>query len=260
MYRDAWTRGAELIFPTMKKKDAMIPKVIHYTWFGGKSLPRDVRRCMDSWMKHCPDYEIVKWDESNFDINCHPFCQKAYQQQKWAFVSDYARLKVIYENGGIYLDTDVELLRSLDDLLGLKCWVGIEQSAKLCATGLGFGAIPKSPAVERLMSEYDDEIFSEDLLAAMACPILNNRALLRMGYTYSNEIVDLGDITVYPPRYFDPIAPGGDSKNLLCDDSYSVHQYSNSWGSRSDVIRRKVIRLIGVKRIEAIKSILFGNK
>lgn len=91
----------------------MIPKIIHYCWFGGNSLPSDVLKCIKTWEKYCPDYEIKRWDESNFDVNSHPFIKAAYESKAWAFVSDYARLKVVYENGGIYLDTDVELLKNL---------------------------------------------------------------------------------------------------------------------------------------------------
>ncbi len=91
----------------------MIPKMIHYCWFGGKPLPKDVLDCIKTWKKYCPDYEIKRWDESNFDVNSHPFMKAAYEAKAWAFVSDYARLKVVYDNGGIYLDTDVELLKNL---------------------------------------------------------------------------------------------------------------------------------------------------
>ena len=90
----------------------MIPKIIHYCWFGGKELPIEVKKCIASWRKMCPDYEIIRWNESNFDVGQHPFVREAYKAKVWAFVSDYARLKVVYDNGGIYLDTDVETLRN----------------------------------------------------------------------------------------------------------------------------------------------------
>lgn len=232
----------------------MIPKVIHYTWFGGNPLPRDVSKCIKSWKKFCPEYEIIRWDESNFDIDCHPFCRAAYDNQKWAFVSDYARLKIVYENGGIYLDTDVKLLRSLDDLLDSDCWLGIEQQKGLCATGLGFGAVARSEAISRLMSEYDQVTFSTEALAEIACPILNTKALRGLGYSHSDSVIDLGCALVYPPKYFDPIAPGDSTENLICSDTYSIHQYSNSWGSKKDALRRKAIRFIGVERVAMIKE------
>ena len=103
-----------------------IPKVIHYCWFGGNPLPKSAKKCIDSWKKYCPDYKIIRWDESNFDINCTPYCEKLYNEKRWAFLSDYARLKIIYENGGIYFDTDVELVKPLDDLLHNQCFMGID--------------------------------------------------------------------------------------------------------------------------------------
>jgi hypothetical protein len=119
----------------------MIPKVIHYCWFGGKPLPLDVEQCIRSWKKFCPDYEIRQWNESNYDVGKHPFMKAAYETGSWAFVSDYARLDIIYNHGGVYLDTDVELLKDLQPLLELDCYFGMQQDRNLIATGLGFGAV-----------------------------------------------------------------------------------------------------------------------
>ena len=233
----------------------MIPKVIHYCWFGGASLPWDVRKCIKSWKKYCPDYEIRQWNESNFDINCHPFVQDAYKSKAWAFVSDYARLKIIYENGGIYLDTDVELLKNLDFLLEDQCYLGIQQPGGFCATGLGFGAVKGNPIIKEMLEEYDKTQFSSKVKESIACPYLNARVIERMGYAYTEEIWRKDGITVYPCRYFDPIAPGI-TKNLLCGDTVSIHHYSASWISGQVRIRRKIIRFIGDERIHKLKKIL----
>lgn len=120
----------------------MIPKTIHYCWFGGKPLPRTARKCLASWRKMCPDYKIKRWDESNFDVWQHPFVASAYDTGAWAFVSDWVRLKVLYDNGGVYLDTDVKLLKPLDELLENQCYIGVQQSGRLCNTGLAL-AQPK---------------------------------------------------------------------------------------------------------------------
>ena len=118
-----------------------IPKVIHYCWFGGNPKPKLVQKCIHSWKKYCPDYEIIEWNESNFDISsCPLYVRQAYDVKKWAFVSDYARLKIIHTCGGIYLDTDVELIKSLDSLLEYNAFFGFEDG-KYVATGLGFGAV-----------------------------------------------------------------------------------------------------------------------
>ena len=95
----------------------MIPKVIHYCWFGGNPLPEEAKRCIESWKKYCPDYKIIEWNENNYDVNSNEYMKSAYKEKKWAFVSDYARIDVVYKYGGIYMDTDVELVKGLDNLL-----------------------------------------------------------------------------------------------------------------------------------------------
>ena len=117
----------------------MIPKVIHYCWFGHNPLPERYKEWIKSWKRYCPDYEIVEWNESNYDVTKHPYMRAAYDAKKWGFVSDYARLDIIYENGGIYLDTDVELVKNLDELLYQEGFAGVDSSGRL-STGLGFGA------------------------------------------------------------------------------------------------------------------------
>ena len=116
-----------------------IPKIIHYCWFGGKPLPNTAIKCIRSWKKHCPDYEIHCWNEKNFDINVCPYVKEAYEEKAWAFVSDYARLWIIYNYGGIYLDTDVELLKNIDNLLKYDVFMGFENK-QYVNTGVGFWA------------------------------------------------------------------------------------------------------------------------
>lgn len=233
----------------------MIPKIIHYCWFGGKDLPKSVEKCIKSWEKYCPEYKIVKWDESNFDINCHPFIKKAYETHNWAFVSDYARLKIIYENGGIYLDTDVELIKNIDFLLNNHCYLGVEQSGHYIATGLGFGAIQKSEIVYDMLSVYDTIEFNERNRNNIACPLLNTIPLKKMGYIYKDDIQIMGNTTIFPPKYFDPLAPGN-TENLLCEDTVSIHHYNASWTSWHQRIKRKIVRLIGADRVIKIKEMI----
>ncbi len=230
----------------------MIPKIIHYCWFGGKDLPIEVRKCMESWKKMCPDYEIIRWDESNFDVNQNPFIKAAYEAKKWAFVSDYARLKVVYDNGGIYLDTDVELRKNLDSLREHGCYIGIQQNEFLCNTGLGFGATKSNPVVLKMLESYDDLTFSESHTLELSCPRLNNAVIRSYGLVSNTEITDLPEVTVYPPQYFDPY--GG--KNLLCDETYSIHHYAASWTSEKNQFKRKIARWIGQDNIISIKSLL----
>lgn len=232
----------------------MIPKKIHYCWFGGKPLPKLVKKCIKSWKIFCPDYEIIQWDESNFDINSHLFLKSAYEARAWAFASDYTRLKVIYEYGGIYLDTDVELLKNLDFLLENQCYIGVQQSGHLCNTGLGFGAEKENTVVYDMLKEYQNLCFSEDKKKELACPYLNHRVIEMKGYSLSNKIVKLRGVTVYPECFFDPITPGVGTKELLCGDTVSIHHYSASWSEGKNRLKRKIIMSIGQKNINKVKN------
>jgi hypothetical protein len=136
----------------------MIPKVIHYCWFGHNKKPVLVEKCIASWHKFCPDYEIVEWNESNFDVNCISYVRDAYADKKWAFVSDCARLYIVYKMGGVYLDTDVLLHKSLDDLLGYNCWLASDD-VRYLATGLGFGATRHHPVIGAAMMAYNDYVY-----------------------------------------------------------------------------------------------------
>lgn len=131
-----------------------IPKIIHYCWFGGGPISEADRKCMESWKKYCPDYKIIEWNEQNFEISANRYAQQAYEAKKYAFVSDYVRLAVVYEYGGIYLDTDVELVRPLDELLELPGFMGFQNNNEV-ATGLGFGACKGNPVVQALLRDYD---------------------------------------------------------------------------------------------------------
>ena len=233
----------------------MIPKIIHYCWFGGKKLPIEVRKCIKSWEKMCPDYIIKRWDESNFDVRQNNFIEAAYKAKKWAFVSDYARLMIIYENGGIYLDTDVELKRNLDPLREKACYIGIQQNGCLCNTGLGFGATKFNPVLHEMLKSYDNLIFSESHMLELSCPRINDTIIRTYGTVSNTDITELPEVTVYPPKYFDPY--GG--KNLLCDETYSIHHYAASWTSKGNILKRKFARLIRQNNIIYIKS-LFNKK
>jgi len=145
----------------MYMSENKIPKVIHYCWFGGNEKSKLIKKCIDSWKKYCPDYEIKEWNESNFDIEINNYVKEAYEAKKWAFVSDYARLWIVYNYGGIYLDTDVELIKSLDNLLNYKAYFGSEDG-KLINTGLGFGAIKDNEFVKKIKDDYEYIHFIKD--------------------------------------------------------------------------------------------------
>lgn len=233
----------------------MIPKKIHYCWFGGNPLPKYAKKYIASWEKYCPDFEIVQWDETNFDLNCHPFVQRAYETGNWAFVSDFARLKIIYENGGIYLDTDVEILKNFDAIMEDECYVGVQQIGHFIATGLGFGAVPYHPMIKAMLKQYDNVMFDEQNKNNFACPYLNTKAFCEFGFSYKDEIQTIGGAKIYPPKYFDPIASGS-MENLTCNDTFSIHHYSASWAPILQRLKRKIAIVIGEDRILRMKELL----
>lgn len=233
----------------------MIPKVIHYCWFGKKTLPKDVKKCIESWKRYAPDYKIIQWNESNFNVHQHPFIEDAYEAKAWAFVSDYARLKIIFDNGGIYFDTDVELLKKPDFLLNNNFYIGVQQAGKFATTGLGFGAERQNYVVGKMLEKYDQIKFSDKNKNKIACPYLNMSVLEELGYKYQEEIWSKDEIRVYPCRFFDPIAPGN-VENLMCKDTVSIHHYSASWSGTGNRLKRKIFRRIGEKRIHKIKMVV----
>lgn len=166
--------------------------LFHYCWFGGKPKPDIVKKCMETWEKHCSGYEIKEWNEKNFDITAHVFMKEAYKAEKFAFVSDIARLLIIQREGGIYLDTDVEISSSLDKHLGFDAFFAFENKRSI-ATGLGFGAIAGHPIIGELLGSYRNRHFIDrnGKLDMMPCPELNTEAVRR----YLPEVELDGDKT-----------------------------------------------------------------
>ena len=173
----------------------MIPKTIHYCWFGGNPKPELICKCIDSWHNFLPDYEIIEWNEDNFDVTFCKFTEDAYHAKKWAFVSDVARLKVIYEHGGIYMDTDVELLANnpFEAYLGHNAFMFFVANVGI-NTGVGFGAKPKDALIKKILDSYENIVFTPERLPAIACPALNTpvvqNALPDLSLDNSNQIFE----------------------------------------------------------------------
>ena len=177
----------------------MIPKVIHYCWFGGGPLNELSEKCMASWKKLCPDYEIVRWDESNYDVTKTKYMRQAYEAKKWAFVSDCARLDIIYKHGGIYLDTDIELLQPLDRLLDRKGFLGIE-GTKMINTGLGMGGEAGVELFRVLRDEYDTMDFQlpDGKLRMEPCTYIQTEVLKRRGYIPKDQAQQIDGVDILP--------------------------------------------------------------
>lgn len=207
----------------------MIPKKIHYVWVGGKDKPADIRRCMATWEKHLQGYEIIEWNEQNFDMEAHPFIKAAYAAKKWAYVSDYIRAKVIYEQGGIYLDTDVLVLDDFDGFLEHRAFVGFENPDHPFTAV--FGAEPGHPFIKKMLDYYDGlDSYSFDFKSNNTISVSD--ILIREYHCTKNNRYQLLEegIAVYPDT-------------VLCNpagDSVSVHVFTGTWLEEKKPLARKI--------------------
>ncbi len=208
----------------------MIPKIIHYCWIGGDPLPKSAKKCIASWKKYCPDYEIIEWNENNYDFTKNQYMKEALEAKKWGFVPDYARLDIIYQHGGIYLDTDVEIIKSFDPLLSNKGFAGFESEENV-NFGQGFGAEPGNEVIKELMDSYENLRFKNDdgSLNMIASPKLNTDALVELGLKQDNSKQELLDcFSIYPIEYFCPKSIN-DGIIRKTKNTYSIHHFDASW-------------------------------
>lgn len=205
-----------------------IPRVIHYCWFGRNPLPERYRLWMESWKKFCPDYEIVEWNEDNYDIHANPYMEEAYEAGKWGFVSDYAHLDIIYQYGGIYLDTDVELVRSFDDLLEESAFAGFQDNC--VAFGLGFGAVAHHEGIRLLRDAYDGVHFRcpDGALNLLPSPSYQTDCLAEHGLIANGERQNVLGIEIYPCSWFSPMMHYN-HRLVTNENTHSIHHFDGSW-------------------------------
>ncbi len=233
----------------------MIPKIIHYCWFGQAALPELAQKCIDSWHKHMPDYEYKLWNEDNFDIHCNSYVKEAYMAKKYAFVSDYVRLYALYHEGGIYMDTDVEVLKPYDDLLTLSGFIGFE-GTKYHPVGTGtIASISGGRWLQEQLVAYNDIHFinadgSYDLTTN---PVRITRIMVQNGFRQDGKEQIYKDMHVFPVDFFCPRQTTGEY--LQTENTYCDHHYLGSWGEskKKSLLQRIVgpknmIKLIKVKR------------
>lgn len=209
----------------------MIPRKIHYCWFGRGEKPQDVLDCMASWRKFCPDYEIIEWNEDNYDVNKIPFTKQAYEQKAWAFVSDYARLDIIYQYGGIYMDTDVELIKGLESFLPYEMYAGFE-STKFVAFGLGFGSEAAHPYLKEQMELYErmNYINRDGTLNRVNCPLIQTKVLVKNGMKANGTTQTLAHAKIFACEYFSP--KSFQTGEIQCTaNTVSIHHFKMSWVS-----------------------------
>jgi len=219
----------------------MIQKVIHYCWFGENPLPELAQKCIESWKKYCPDYEIIEWNETNFNINCCEYVKEAYEAKKWAFVSDVARLYALVEQGGIYMDTDVEVLKPLDDILSYEAFSGFESMERIMT---GIMACRKGhPLFKEFLQGYDNIHFRKDDgkydLTTNVTRI--TRICLKYGLQLNNSLQTINGFTLFPNDYFCP--KDFETKEMvLTENTYAIHYFDGSWHSAEDKLAMKLIQ------------------
>lgn len=231
----------------------MIPKKIHYCWFGGNELPVSAKKCINSWKKYFPGYEIIQWDESNYDIKKNVYIREAYEAKKYAFVSDYARFDVLYQQGGIYFDTDVEVIKSFDDILKIGSYMGCEVDGNndenrvsiLINPGLGMAAPKGLKLYKEILDYYDKQNFLDfnGNINTTTVVTRTTAILLKRGLKNSSKIQKVEGITIYPKIYFNP---RNNNTGVLekTDKTHSIHWYSQSWVSSKERLRSKITRPI----------------
>lgn len=241
----------------------MIPKIIHYCWFGGNPLPPLAEKCIRSWKKYFPEYEIKQWNESNFDVNVIPYTEQAYAAHKYAFISDYARFWILYRYGGLYFDTDVEVIKSMDDIIAAGPFMGCENPYNEGATpnslgvnpGLGLGVNPGLGLYKEILKLYSSLHFKniDDSLNLKTIVEYTTELLCEKGLTNSPLIQKVEGIAIYPNDFFCPINP----LNLefkKTKRTRSIHHFAASWCKKS---RKRLFleKLIGVQILRRINEL-----
>ena len=242
-----------------------IPRTIHYCWFGGRPLPPSALRCIDSWKRNFPGYEIRRWDESNFDIAVR-YTREAAAAGKWAFVSDYARFLILYRHGGIYFDTDVEVIRPMDHILAAGAFMGFEKSHSGIgvASGLGIAAPPGHPFYKKILDHYssipylgsDGKPLSGTVVAHVT------RLFLEAGLIPEDRLQCVEGITVYPNEYFNPL-DDATGRLRITPRTCSIHHYDKTWCDNYGPTRTRIMRLLhrtfGVTTFSRLRRFLTRN-
>ncbi|HAT4180129.1 glycosyltransferase family 32 protein [Clostridium perfringens] len=223
----------------------MIPKKIHYCWFGGNPIPEKDKKCIESWKKMCPDYEIIEWNESNYDLTRNKYMQAAYKEKKLGFVPDYARLDIIYNNGGIYLDTDVELIKNLDELLSYKAVFGFE-SDEYVNLGQGFAAEKNNELILKLRDMYNNiDFYNEDgSFNLLPSPSYSSAGLSDFGFIMNGQEQEIEGQIIKNSECFCP-KNYYSGKLKVTKNTYSIHWFNASWQTNHQKRMLKLRRLIG---------------
>lgn len=220
-------------------ENPQIPKIIHYCWFSGNPMPKPLQECINTWKENCPDFEIVCWNENNFDINKYRYTKEAHDLKKWGFIPDVVRLEILYEVGGFYFDTDVKIIKNLEELRYQKTFCGRERAGHVNFGG-GSGSIPHSPIVKEILDFRKNEIFSlgQGRYNAEASGYYETYPLMKQGLMIEDINQKLDGINVYASEFFSPYNYiNGD--NIQNENTFSIHYFSGSWIEGGDSMRKE---------------------
>lgn len=208
----------------------MIPKIIHYCWLSGDEFPDLIQKCIQSWKDKLPDYEIKCWNTKNFDVNICQYTKEAFQEKKYAFVSDYVRLYALYNEGGIYLDSDIEVIKKFDDLLNNHAFTCFENNHAIAAWI--FGSEKGNPIFKKFLEYYEDRAFVLDngKYDLTPNPIPITKVCISEGLVLNGEKQELANMTIYPQEYFCPYNRATEELNIT-QNTYSVHYFNGAWMS-----------------------------
>lgn len=226
-------KAAPIVFEH-KKADAVIPKQIHYCWFGRGEMSDFLKKCIDSWKFYCPDYEIIEWNEDNYDVNRHDYTREAYAHKKYGFVTDLARLDILYENGGLYFDTDVSLEKNIDDLLYQEGFIGVEKWGNV-NTGGGCGFVAGHPMLKEMIAYRDKFHFEleDGTLNIDTNGLYETRPFLERGFKPCNALQEIGGVTIYP-AYVNHPYDYMSCETIKKESTVSIHHFYGGWMEEDD--------------------------
>ena len=209
--------------------DEIIPKKIHYMWLGGNPMPEKIKQCVNSWKRYCPDYEIIKWDESNYDVHKNIFVSQAYDNKRYGFVPDYARIELLYEYGGIYMDTDVELQKNIDELLYQEAFCSVEKWQVLNFGGCS-GAVKGHKALEPFIENWKKRVLirPDGTINNISSGLIDTAIAINAGYAINGKNQTIMGMNIYTYDYFHPYDYMS-GKLEKTDDTFSVHHFHGGW-------------------------------
>lgn len=227
----------------------MIPKIIHYCWFGRKPIPNTVKCYIDSWRNYLPDFQIVEWSEDNFDVNASLFSQQAYNLKKFAFVSDFARIWILHRFGGLYLDTDVEILKPFDEFMLNDFFMGYESETQLGTSVIG--SVANHPLLGEILKYYENVNFidCDSHLNATPNTVIISNLFRNLGYDMNNKLFKSNGIAFYPMEYFSPLILSTNRLNLTVN-TYSIHHYTGTWAPKYYLIERSIWRFLHLRNMK----------